>query len=108
MLTIYDSSVLLITEMDESLADIKGVKEIQVTQEMTSKDLDQRSTLTNWEKFMIVLAMKAGGIAKNQYAKLCGIDKKPITNNIYPEHPPWNHTARTNIMSTSSGSNQSH
>ena len=37
---------------------------------------------------MIVLAMKAGGIAKNQCAKLCNIDKKHITNNIYPEESP--------------------
>lgn len=90
LITKYHNDVLLITEFEESLADIKEneIKEIQVTQAMTSKDIDQRSKLTNWEKLMIVLAMKAGGIAKNQCAKLNGIDKKHITNNIYPESSP--------------------
>ena len=87
-MTIYDSSVLLLTEMEESLTDIRDIEEIQAVQEMTSKDLNQRSKLTNWEKLMIVLAMKAGSIAKNQCAKLCRIDKKHITNNIYPETSP--------------------
>jgi len=90
IITKYNADVLLITEMQEAIFDTRpdDLKEIQVVQEMTSKDLDQRSKLTNWEKLMIVLAMKAGGIAKNQCAKLNDIDKKHITNNIYPEESP--------------------
>lgn len=55
---------------------------------MISKDLDQRNNLINWEKLMIVLDMKAVCIAKNQCAKLNGINKKHITNGIYPKESP--------------------
>lgn len=54
-----DADVLLITEMEESIADIKEIEEIIAVQEMISKDLDQRNNLINWEKLMIVLDMKA-------------------------------------------------
>ena len=57
-------------------------------QAVTSKDVDERSKLTNWEKLSIWLAMKAGNIAKNQCAKLNNIDKKHIANNIYPKESP--------------------
>jgi len=93
LLAIYNASVLLISEMESNLAEINDIKEIQAMQAMTSKDVDQRSKLTNWEKLNIWLAMKASGIAKNQCAKLNGIDKKHITNNIYPrESPTETHT----------------
>lgn len=90
LLTIYDTSVSLITEIEENLLDIsdKQVKEIQSTQVIASKEIDERSKLTNWKKIMIVLAKKAGNLAKNYYAKLNGIDKKHITNNIYPKESP--------------------
>lgn len=88
LLAIYDASVLLISEMESNLAEINDIKEIQAMQAVTSKDVDERSKLTNWEKLSIWLAMKAGNIAKNQCAKLNGIDKKHITNNIYPKESP--------------------
>lgn len=84
----YDAAVILIADMEEELAAINDFKEIQAMQAVTSKDVDQRSKLTNWEKLSIWLAMKAGNIAKNQCAKLNGIDKKHITNNIYPKNSP--------------------
>jgi hypothetical protein len=88
LLAIYDASVLLISKMESNLAEINDIKEIQAMQAVTSKDVDERSKLTNWEKLSIWLAVKAGDIAKNQCAKLNGIDKKHITNNIYPKESP--------------------
>ena len=90
LITIYHSNVLLISDMEESLADIteNQIKEIQATQAVTSKQLDERNKLTNWEKLSIILAMKCAGIAKNQCAKINGIDKKHITNNILPRTSP--------------------
>ena len=88
LLAIYDASVLLISEMESNLAQIKDIKEVQAMQAVTSKDIDERSKLTNWEKLTIWLAMKADGVAKNRCAKLNNIDKKHITNNIYPRISP--------------------
>jgi len=90
LITIYHASDLLRSEMESDLIDIteNEIKELQATQSMTSKDIDKRNKLSNWNKSMIVLAMKAANIAKNQCAKLCGIDKKHITNNIYPKESP--------------------
>jgi len=90
LITIYHSSILLITEMESNLADITDhkIKEMQVTQNITSKEIDERNKLTNWEKMMIILGMDVGGLAKNYCAKLNGIDKKHITNNIYPQVAP--------------------
>ena len=86
----YHACVLLISEMELELINTTDneIKEMQATQAMTSRDIDERNKLSNWNKSMIVLAMKAANIAKNQCAKLCGIDKKHITNNIYPKESP--------------------
>ena len=90
LITKYHANILLISETHSELANTtdENIKELQATQAMVSRDIDQRNKLSNWEKLMIVLAMKAEGIAKNQCAKLNGIDKKHITNNIYPEISP--------------------
>jgi len=95
LIAIYHSSILLISEMESNLVDIKtnSIKEMQAQQNIISKEIDERSKLTNWEKLMIILGMDLGGLAKNRCAKLNHIDKKHITNNIYPKiSPTENHT----------------
>jgi len=86
--TIYHANILMITEMESNLIDITQIKELQAKQKIISRDIDERNKISSWEKLMIVLVMKAADIAKNQCARLTGIDKKHITNNIYPEQSP--------------------
>ena len=107
LLAIYDASVLLISEMESKLAEINDIKEIQVMQDVTSKDVDERSKLTNWEKLSIWLVMKVGDIAKNQCAKINGIDKKHITNNICPRNRRLKLRQETSITIMSRGSSAS-
>ena len=62
--------------------------EIQALQDITSKDLDERRTISTWERITIYFAVKLGAIAKNRAAKLNDINKKHITYNIMPNSNP--------------------
>lgn len=86
----YNTDVLLITELESSLADItdQSIKEIQAKQIITSKEIDERNKLSTWEKITITLARLNGAISKNHCARLHGVDKKHLTNNIEPKSNP--------------------
>ena len=83
---IYNASNLLIAEMESSLVDIttNTIKEIQADQLITSREIDERNKLSTWEKLTITLARLNGKISKNFTARLHGVDKKHLSNNIEP------------------------
>lgn len=91
ILAAYHASVLLQSETELNIAenyDDGTIREIEARQDHTSKNLDERIILSTWEKITIFFAMTAGKIAKGYCAKLNGIDKKHITNNIMPQANP--------------------